>query len=39
MIDLENMINIAKTARMNSYSPYSNYKVGCAVLTKSGKIF
>ena len=39
MIDLENMINIAKTARKNSHSPYSNYKVGCALLTKSGKIF
>ena len=24
---------------MNSHSPYSNYKVGCALLTKSGKIF
>lgn len=39
MIDLENMITIAKKTRMNSHSPYSNYKVGCALLTKSGKIF
>lgn len=29
----------AVEAMKNSYSPYSNYKVGAAVLTKSGKIF
>lgn len=39
MIDLNKLIEIAKQARNNSYSPYSNYKVGCALLTKSGKIF
>lgn len=39
MVDLKNLINIAKTARKNAYTPYSNYKVGCALLTKSGKIF
>lgn len=39
MIDLEKLASIAKEARLNSYSPYSNYKVGCALLTKSGKIF
>ena len=39
MVDLEKLINIAKQARKNSYSPYSNYKVGCALITKSGKIF
>lgn len=39
MVDLEKLINIAKQARENSYSPYSNYKVGCALITKSGKIF
>lgn len=26
-------------ARNNSYSPYSEYKVGSALLTKSGKVF
>ncbi len=35
----EELIEFALTARKNSYSPYSNYKVGCAVLTKSGKVF
>lgn len=39
MIDLDNLINVAKEARENSYSPYSNYKVGCALLTKTGKVF
>ena len=29
----------AKKARERSYSPYSNYKVGAALLTKSGKIY
>ena len=38
-MDLNNLINIAKQARRNSYSPYSNYKVGCALITKSGKVF
>lgn len=35
----EELIKQALVARNNSYSPYSNYKVGCALLTKSGKIF
>ena len=39
MIYLEKFISLAKDARLNSYSPYSNYKVGCALLTKSGKVF
>ena len=39
MLDLAKLIEIAKTARENSYSPYSNYKVGCALLSKTGKIF
>lgn len=29
----------AKTARKNSHSPYSQFKVGAAILTKSGKIY
>lgn len=33
------LIYTAKKAREHSYSPYSNYRVGCALLTKSGKIF
>lgn len=35
----QELINEAEKARRNSYSPYSNYKVGAALLTKSGKVF
>lgn len=38
-MDLQNLITVAKNARENSYSPYSNFKVGAALLTKSGKIY
>lgn len=34
-----NLIDVAKEAREFSYSPYSNFKVGAALLTKSGKVF
>ena len=33
------LIKIAMEAREKSYSPYSDFKVGAAVYTKSGKIF
>ncbi len=36
---LEEAIYFAKRARDNAYAPYSNFKVGAAVVTKSGKIF
>ena len=32
-------INMAKSATKNSHSPYSNYKVGCALVTKEGKVY
>ena len=32
-------LELAKKARLNSYSPYSNYQVGCALRTKSGKVY
>ena len=32
-------IEIAKKARLSSYSPYSNFQVGTALRTKSGKIY
>ena len=32
-------IEIAKKARLNAYTPYSKFKVGCALRTKSGKIY
>lgn len=39
MIDYTKMIILAKNAMKNSYSPYSNFKVGACVLTKSGKYY
>ena len=35
----EELIKLAFKARENSYSPYSHYKVGACLLTKSGKTF
>ena len=35
----EELIKLAKKARENSYAPYSKFKVGVALLTKSGKVF
>lgn len=34
-----NLIEAAKAVRENSYSPYSKYKVGAALLAASGKIY
>ena len=33
------MIRLAVEAREHSYAPYSNYKVGAALVTASGKFF
>ena len=33
------LIQEAKKARERSYSPYSNFKVGAALLTRDGKIY
>jgi len=38
-MDNKELWNIAKEALKFSYSPYSNFPVGCALLTKSGKIY
>jgi len=35
----EELINEAKKARERAYVPYSNYKVGAALLTKDGKVY
>lgn len=37
--DKKNLFNIANEVRKMSYSPYSGYKVGAALLTADGKIF
>lgn len=34
-----NLINCAIDARTGSYSPYSNFSVGAAILTESGRIY
>ncbi len=36
---IENLIEAAIHARQNSYSPYSNYQVGAALLTEDGSIY
>jgi cytidine deaminase len=36
---LKTLFQTAKLAAENSYSPYSHYKVGAAIITKSGKTF
>ena len=33
------LIEKAKRARLGAYAPYSNFKVGAALLTKSGKVY
>ncbi len=38
MIHIED-IEIAKSARNNSYSPYSNFRVGVALRCKNGKVY
>ncbi len=35
----ELIIEEAKKARLNAYSPYSEFKVGAALMTKDGKIY
>eukprot|EP01117_Protostelium_nocturnum_P007233 TRINITY_DN2587_c0_g1_i1.p1 TRINITY_DN2587_c0_g1~~TRINITY_DN2587_c0_g1_i1.p1 ORF type:complete len:143 (-),score=53.44 TRINITY_DN2587_c0_g1_i1:76-504(-) len=35
--ELEKLIDLSLEVKKNSYSPYSNFRVGCALLTKSGK--
>lgn len=38
-MDDMNLINKAKEAMNHSYSPYSNFRVGAALLTTDGKVF
>ncbi|HCI29569.1 MAG TPA: cytidine deaminase [Fervidobacterium sp.] len=38
-ISVGELINMAKDVMENAYTPYSNFKVGAALLTKSGKVY
>jgi len=35
----QSLIDVANTARQHAYVPYSNYPVGAALRTKTGRIF
>ena len=35
----DELVNAAMEARKNSYSPYSKFRVGAALLTKDGKLY
>lgn len=39
MIDKISLVNAAIKARENAYAPYSKYKVGAALLAKSGRVY
>ncbi|MGD1849450.1 MAG: cytidine deaminase [Cyanophyceae cyanobacterium] len=39
MLSNNQLYNAAKQASRNAYSPYSEFKVGAAVLTKSGSVY
>lgn len=36
---INELIDLAKKVRENAYAPYSKFKVGAVLVTKSGKIF
>lgn len=36
--DIQNLMQKAIEARSNAYAPYSNFKVGAAILLKSGRV-
>ena len=38
-IDYKELLNIAKEARKRAYSPYSNFRVGAALLCSDGKVY
>ena len=38
-VERQRLVQAARQARENAYAPYSNYKVGAALLTKDGTIF
>ncbi len=36
---IEALVNVAREVRQKAYAPYSNFKVGAALLGKSGAVF
>jgi cytidine deaminase len=34
---MEQMVDLSRQARDNSYSPYSKFRVGCCLLTENGE--
>jgi len=38
-MDDRKLLAMAEDIKKNSYSPYSKFRVGAAVLAKSGKVF
>ncbi|GAH27456.1 unnamed protein product, partial [marine sediment metagenome] len=38
-MDNRELVEIAKKTGENAYAPYSNFKVGAALLTKSGNVY
>ncbi len=38
-VDDDQLIELARQARQLAYAPYSNFPVGAALLTKSGRVF
>ena len=39
MSDFDSLISAARAARENAHAPFSNFKVGAALRTPSGKVF
>jgi cytidine deaminase len=38
-IDFDKLLELARKAALNAYSPYSGYKVGAALLCSDGQVF
>jgi cytidine deaminase len=38
-LDVKTLLDAAKAVKMNAYAPYSNFHVGAALMTDSGKIY
>ena len=38
-MDDKTLMQLAESVRKTEYAPYSNFKVGCALLTNSGKVY